>query len=265
MANPASNLKLAPAETPEADAAETSQAPAPKRNWLRLVLLVVVPLIALAIGLTVYLMTGRYITTDNAYIGAQKVLITPDVSGKVVSVFVREGQRVVPGDKLMEIDPEPYQFALTQAKANLATVRVQYETLKANAKQFDTLVALRFLDRDGDGADARYRNTAETARFLDRLPFKLRGSVIWAVSSEDHYLRIHTDRGSDLILMRLSDALVELEGLEGAQTHRSWWVARDAVRDVSRGDGRATLTLEGGIEAPVSRRYAKALREAGWY
>lgn len=106
---------------------------------------------------------------------------------------------------------------------------------------------------------------AKPARFLDRLPFRLKGSVIRAVSSEDHYLRIHTDRGSDLILMRLSDALAELEGLEGAQTHRSWWVAKDAVRGVSRGDGRATLTLEGGVEAPVSRRYARALRDAGWY
>ena len=106
---------------------------------------------------------------------------------------------------------------------------------------------------------------AKPARFVDRLPFRLKGATIRAVQSEDHYLRIHTDRGSDLILMRLSDALTELEGLEGAQTHRSWWVARDAVRDVSRGDGRATLTLEGGVEAPVSRRYARALREAGWY
>lgn len=106
---------------------------------------------------------------------------------------------------------------------------------------------------------------AKPARFLDRLPLKLKGAAIRAVQSEDHYLRIHTERGSDLILMRLSDALTELEGLEGAQTHRSWWVARDAVRGVSRGDGRATLTLEGGLEAPVSRRYAKALREAGWY
>ncbi len=103
------------------------------------------------------------------------------------------------------------------------------------------------------------------ARFPDRLPMKLRGAAIRAVQAEDHYLRIHSDRGSDLILMRLSDALDELEGLEGAQTHRSWWVAKGAVRDVSRGDGRATLTLEGGIEAPVSRRYAKALRDAGWY
>lgn len=106
---------------------------------------------------------------------------------------------------------------------------------------------------------------AEPARFLDRLPPRLRGATIRAVQGEDHYLRIHTDRGSDLILMRLSDALAELEGLEGAQTHRSWWVAKDAVRDVDRGDGRAVLTLEGGLTAPVSRRYAKALREAGWY
>lgn len=103
------------------------------------------------------------------------------------------------------------------------------------------------------------------ARFLDRLPFKLRGAAIRAVEAQDHYLRIHTDRGSDLVLMRLSDALAELEGLEGARTHRSWWVARDAVRAVARGDGRAVLTLEGGVEAPVSRRYARALRAAGWY
>ncbi len=102
-------------------------------------------------------------------------------------------------------------------------------------------------------------------RFLDRLPPRLRGAVIHAVQAEDHYLRIHTDRGSDLILMRLSDAVAELEGLEGAQTHRSWWVARDAVRDIKRGDGRATLTLDGGLTVPVSRRHARALRAAGWY
>lgn len=106
---------------------------------------------------------------------------------------------------------------------------------------------------------------AGPARFLDRLPNKLRGAAVHAVESEDHYLRVHTDRGSDLILMRLSDAVAELEGLEGAQVHRSWWVAKDAVLGAKRGDGRATLTLKGGIEAPVSRRYAPALRKAGWY
>ena len=106
---------------------------------------------------------------------------------------------------------------------------------------------------------------APPARFLDRLPLKLRGAELFAVEAEDHYLRLHTSRGSDLILMRLSDALAELEGLEGAQTHRSWWVAKGAVVDAERSDGRAVLTLKGGAKAPVSRTYARALRDAGWY
>jgi len=141
MANSAPALKLAPSET---EAVQAAPPPAPKqsRSWLRLVLLVVVPLIAAAAGLTFYLMTGRYITTDNAYVGAQKVLITPDVSGKVINVFVREGQHVAPGDKLMEIDPQPYQLALTEAKAKLASVRIQFASLKANLTQFNTLVDL---------------------------------------------------------------------------------------------------------------------------
>ena len=106
---------------------------------------------------------------------------------------------------------------------------------------------------------------APAPRFLDRLPAKLRGAELHAVEAEDHYLRLHTSRGQDLILMRLSDAVAELEGIEGAQTHRSWWVARDAVEGARRGDGRATLRLKGGVEVPVSRAYAKALRAAGWY
>jgi hypothetical protein len=106
---------------------------------------------------------------------------------------------------------------------------------------------------------------APPPRFLERLPPRLRGGEIYAVEAEDHYLRLHTSKGQDLILLRLSDAVAELEGIEGAQTHRSWWVAKAAVRDARRGDGRATLTLTSGVEAPVSRAYARTLREAGWY
>lgn len=108
-------------------------------------------------------------------------------------------------------------------------------------------------------------DAAEPVKFVERLPLRLRASRLIAVEAEDHYLRVHTDQGSDLILMRLSDAVAELEGLEGAQTHRSWWVAKDAVRAASRGDGRAILTLDGGMTAPVSRSYSRALRDAGWF
>ena len=101
-------------------------------------------------------------------------------------------------------------------------------------------------------------------KFLARLPAKLKGAELWAVEAEDHYLRLHTSLGQDLILMRLSDAISELQGLEGAQTHRSWWVARAAIAEAERGDGRATLTLPDGAEAPGSRTHARRLRELGW-
>jgi hypothetical protein len=106
---------------------------------------------------------------------------------------------------------------------------------------------------------------APPPRFLQRLPPKLAGAELYAVQAQDHYLRLHTSRGTDLILMRLSDAMAELEGLEGAQTHRSWWVARSAVAEVRRSDGRAVLTLKDGASFPVSRTYARALRAAGWW
>jgi len=104
----------------------------------------------------------------------------------------------------------------------------------------------------------------EPPKFLERLPLKLRGAEVWAVEAEDHYLRLHTSKGQDLILMRLADAVSELEGIEGAQVHRSWWVARDAIADAKRGDGRAVLTLKDRSEVPVSRTYAGMLREKGW-
>jgi DNA-binding LytR/AlgR family response regulator len=106
---------------------------------------------------------------------------------------------------------------------------------------------------------------AQPPKFLARLPPRLAGADLYAVEAEDHYLRLHTSKGQDLILMRLTDAIDELEGLEGAQTHRSWWVAKSAVADAERLDGRAVLTLKGGAEVPVSRGFAKALRSAGWF
>jgi len=102
------------------------------------------------------------------------------------------------------------------------------------------------------------------SKFLERLPFRLRDAELYAVEAEDHYLRVRTSKGSELILLRLSDAIAELDVVEGVQTHRSWWVAKAGVADTRRGDGRATLILKDGAEAPVSRTYAKTLREAGW-
>lgn len=101
-------------------------------------------------------------------------------------------------------------------------------------------------------------------KLRDRLPPPFRGAEICAVLAEDHYLRVHTSAGATLILMRFADALAELEGIEGAQVHRSWWVARAAMLAVKRDGRRLSLKLKGGVEAPVSRPNVRALRDGGW-
>ncbi|MFT3722349.1 MAG: LytTR family DNA-binding domain-containing protein [Hyphomonadaceae bacterium] len=100
--------------------------------------------------------------------------------------------------------------------------------------------------------------------FTERLPVKFRSAQVYAVSAEDHYLRVHTSLGETMILMRLADAVRELASLEGLQTHRSWWVAKQGLADASKGDGKVTLKLKSGAEAPVSRTYQKAVKDAGW-
>lgn len=112
------------------------------RRYRRPLLLVVLPLVLLVGGLTFYLSGGRYMTTDDAYVGAQKVLITPDISGKVLKVVIKEGQRVKAGDELFEIDPVPFQLALDQAKANLAQARTTYDNLVSNVKITGDMIAL---------------------------------------------------------------------------------------------------------------------------
>jgi len=99
----------------------------------------------------------------------------------------------------------------------------------------------------------------------ERLPFKYRHAQLYALSAEDHYLRVHTSAGETLILMRLYDAIAELDGIEGAQVHRSWWVAKDAVANVARSDGRVSLALKSKADVPVSRSYVQALKAAGWF
>jgi hypothetical protein len=101
--------------------------------------------------------------------------------------------------------------------------------------------------------------------FFNRLTPKIAGGVLFAVEAEDHYLRVRTSKGDDLILMRLSDAIAELDGVEGAQVHRSWWVARDGFTTAQRDGGRVVLLLKDGAAAPVSRPNVQTLKAAGWF
>src|SRR5690348_5393532 len=129
-------LKIVPqGKKTEAEAQAETEAKAGSRlgrKRLRVILLVVIPLLLVVGGGLFYLSGGRYVSTDNAYVGAQKVLITPEISGKVIRTEVREGQHVKAGDELFALDPDPFKSVVIQAQGRLADARVSYDNLKTN-------------------------------------------------------------------------------------------------------------------------------------
>jgi len=142
------------------------------RRYRRALLLVVLPLLALVAGLTFYLNGGRYVTTDDAYVGAQKVLITPDVSGKIINVTVREGQRVAKGDVMFQIDPVPYQLAAQQARAKLDDAKTTHDNLIANVKLYTQTIELvnagiAIKQRDVERKSALVKSSAGSQLDLD--------------------------------------------------------------------------------------------------
>src|SRR5262245_53405439 len=169
MAEPA--LKLAPQPTADAQVPKTALL-GRYRGRVRMILLVIVPLLAIVAGVAWYLAGGRYISTDNAYVGAQKVLITPDISGKVGRVLVREGEHVAIGAPLFEIDPVPFQLALRPAQSKLDSVGTDFSNLKSNYESLSRLVALgketvELRQRDVDRKTALVANKTGTQVDLD--------------------------------------------------------------------------------------------------
>ena len=97
---------------------------------------------------------------------------------------------------------------------------------------------------------------------LDRLPLDKRAALV-ALSVEDHYVRVRTLKGEEMLLMRLGDAIRETTPVPGLQVHRSHWVALSQVTAARREGDRAVLTMTTGPEVPVSRANVPAVRDAG--
>ena len=89
----------------------------------RYALMFSVPLLIAAVGLYFWLTSGRTVSTDNAAVGAPVVTISPEISGRIVEVAVRENQIVKAGDLLFRIDPRPFQIALLQAQAAMGNAQ----------------------------------------------------------------------------------------------------------------------------------------------
>ncbi|WP_136163566.1 HlyD family secretion protein [Sphingomonas flavalba] len=126
-----------------------------RRRVPRLALMLSLPLLLLAGGAYLWLTSGRYVGTDNAYVQQDKVSVSADVAGRIVAVAVRENQTVKAGDLLFRIDPDPYRIALEQANAALATAQVGVTSLQSSyrATQGDIIGArdaIKFAQEDYD-------------------------------------------------------------------------------------------------------------------
>ena len=107
----------------------------PLRQRLRLPLMLAGPIVVLLVAAWWYLTSGRYVSTDDAYVQAARTMISADISGRVVAVAVRDNERVAKGQLLFQLDDQPYRIAVEEAKAPLAAARLQVEALKATYHQ----------------------------------------------------------------------------------------------------------------------------------
>jgi membrane fusion protein (multidrug efflux system) len=127
-----------------------------KKPGKRSILMWSIPLLIAAVGLFLWLTSGRTVETDNAYVKQDVTAISTQVNGPVAAVYVRENQHVNKGDILYRIDPAPFEAALHAAQAQLAAARLQTNELVAQAQ--------------GTGADIRGEeaNLSIARRALDR-------------------------------------------------------------------------------------------------
>ena len=108
------------------------------RQSLRKLLMVGVPLLVAVVAFYFWFTGGRYVSTDNAYIHAPKLMVSSDVSGLVSEVLVHEGQTVKKDDVLFRIDARQFQIAVDNAKAQLAQTALNLQSMKEDYQRLLT-------------------------------------------------------------------------------------------------------------------------------
>lgn len=180
----------------------------------RFILLVGIPAALGLFAMIIYLMSGRYVETEDAYVKADKVPISSQVSGVVKEVLVKENQTVTKGQILFRIDPQPFQVALAKAESQLAQAKINILALKSsyrekqaeialaktkydfslrNKKRQADLAAKHFtsmssLDDAQEGAEIAAQQLVTAGHDLQRLADSLAGSVDEPVEKHPTYL-----------------------------------------------------------------------------
>ena len=220
------------------------------RFALRTVLLVVVPLAAAAIGVYLYAESGRYVTTENAYVKSNVVAISSDVSGRVEWVGVDDHALVRKGQILFRLDQQPFGIALDRAEAQLDLVRTQVENLRTDYHEAVAQVAaeeerVKFLAR-------------QLSRQKQLKDLKLGSEQAYDVAAHDLSL---AKRQVRVLRQRVQRALQSLGGSPEMEVeeHARYLRAR-AERDQA-----AVAFADTSIEAPIDGIVSNMKLQAGEY
>ena len=220
------------------------------RTLKRTMFLIVIPLLAICVGLYLYAAGGRYVTTDNAYVKANVIIISPEVSGRVTSVLVVDNQAVEANDVLLQLDSSPLEITLNRARAQMAVIRTELESLRAD---YGETVVQEQLAKD-------------KVRYLDRRYKRQRKLLKQGLSSEEKHDEAKHDlqvarREVQIIEQRVQRVLAQLAGNERlpVDQHPRYLTAQTTY-DQAAVDLKATT-----IRAPASGIVSNMKLQVGEY
>ncbi len=171
------------------------------RRLKRAFFLIVVPLAAICVALYLYAAGGRYVSTNNAYVKANVIIISTEVSGRVTSMLVADNQAVEANDILLQLDSSPLEIALNRARAQMAVIRTELESLRADYGE--TVVQAQLAE--------------DKVRYLDRRYKRQRKLLKQGLSSEEKHDEARHDlqvarREVKIIEQRVQRVLAQLAG-----------------------------------------------------
>jgi len=153
-------------------------APKPRRRWvrtlIRVTLLALIAVIAFEAGAWWYAKTGRYVTTENAYVKAPVIAVSPNIDGRAVEVLVGDNQPVAEGAVLFRIDPAPYRVQLKMAEARRAAVLNELRATRAELGQISAQMAevgpqVKFFAKEVERQQRLVKSFAGTEAKLDEM------------------------------------------------------------------------------------------------
>jgi membrane fusion protein (multidrug efflux system) len=182
---------LDPAKRSEPIATVEDRTSPPARNQrVRRALFGLLP-IAAVLGVYWYVTGGRIMSTDDAYVQADKVGISTDVSGIVNDVDVRDNQHVSAGQILYQLDPRQFRIALDNAKANLAQTALTLDAMKQDYKRMLSDAAAEQAQLDLDQINYNRASTLVRSGAVSQATFDQANSTLLNNKSKLESLQRH--------------------------------------------------------------------------